>query len=481
MVPIGLLYAASAAVTHGHEIKILDCRVYPDTWEAELSSLITSSTQVVGISVMTGVSILESLAISRYVALNFPWVNVVWGGPHVTFSPQGVIEDAPVDFLVRGYGARPFHDLLECLASGSVCKLPEISGLSWKDDAGQIHHNEIAPGFEFIDYREIPYQLINDYSVYFHADDDEVVFPLYSVMGCPYSCAFCSSPALYAGFERRWVPCPAEQVVEHIRFLQERYGATYIYFIDDDSFVDQKHVEELIDRISDGGLDVKLGFRGARINELLAMDDRLLAKLAAAGTRALHIGVETGSDRILDLMGKNISVAQILEVNLKLARHPEIMALYNFIVGYPTETMAETRMTRDLILRLIEENPNCIVIPLNKPRPLPGTPLMALALQYGYTPPQNLEEWGLYDVESSGYRPAWLAPEQDHFIRMMFLCMYFIDDKIFKFSSGKGIRRNLLRALAFMYKPLAMMRFRRGYDRFLLEDRVYAWLNRASS
>ncbi|MFA7402487.1 MAG: radical SAM protein [Pelobacteraceae bacterium] len=481
MIPIGLLYAASSAVQHGHSIKILDCRLHPDSWPHELMALVTPLTRIVGVSVMTGVSILESLAVSRHVAQNFPWVKVVWGGPHVTFSPHGVIEDAPVDFLVRGYGAQAFCDLLEYLERGELDRLSEIPGLSWKDKAEQVHHNEVVPAFEFIDYRDIPYHLIADYTLYYHADASEIVFPMYSVMGCPYSCGFCSSPALYGEFGNRWVPYPVEQVVEHIRFVQERYGATYIYFIDDDSFVDRRHVEALIDTIAAAGIEVKLGFRGARINELLGMDDDFLTRLAAAGTRTLHIGVESGSDRILDLMGKNITVQQILEVNRTLARHPEIMALYNFIVGYPTETMEETLLTRDLILRLIEENPRCIVIPLNKPRPLPGTPLMELALQHGYLPPKSLEEWGVYDVESTDYRPPWLSPEHDRFIRMMFLCMYFIDDKIFKFSSAAGPQRTLLRMAALLYKPLAMLRFRFGFDRLLIENRLYTWFNKVLS
>lgn len=479
MIPLGLLYAASKSVSEGHSISILDCRIEPLSWKKDLASLVTTSTGVVGISVMSGFSIIESLSISRFVKEKFPWVHVVWGGPHATFSPKEVLEEHSVDFLIRGYGAEPFNQLLEHLEKieGSP-KKAEIKGLSWRDVAGNVHHNSVNPEFEFIGYHEIPYDLINDYSVYFHPDENEVVFPMYSVMGCPYKCAFCSSPAQYAGLVNKWRPYSVEEVVAHISFVRKQYGATMIYFIDEDSFVDLRHIEAIIDRINEAGIKIKLGFRGARINEILGMSDEFLRKLAAAGTKTMHIGVESGSDRILGLMNKNVTVAQIIEVNRKLARHPETMALYNFIVGYPTETLDETCMTRNLILRLIKENPHCIVLPLNKPRPLAGTGLMELALQYGYVPPKTLEEWGNYDVESSDYHPAWLTPRHDRFIRMMFLCMYFIDDKIFKFSTAGGMQRRFLKLVAFLYKPMAIFRFRYGVHRFLVEDTVYTWLKK---
>jgi len=77
--------------------------------------------------------------------------------------------------------------------------------------------------------------------------------------------------------------------------------ANYIYFIDDDSFPKLKHVEQIIDLLQERNLPVGLGFRGARINEIKKMDHSFLNKLAKAGTDIMHIGAESGSDRILKL------------------------------------------------------------------------------------------------------------------------------------------------------------------------------------
>jgi anaerobic magnesium-protoporphyrin IX monomethyl ester cyclase len=477
MLPIGLLYAASKVVAGGFAVRILDVRINPPSWEKELLKAIDDKTVIVGISVMSGFSILDSLKISRYIKSKYPHIRIIWGGPHPTFSPQECLSEPCIDFIIRGYGAEPFYQLvLNLSGSKEALSLEEISGLSFRDVHGNICHNEISPEFEFIDYKEIPYKLIKDFSVYKDINGDKNTFPMYSVMGCPYRCAFCSSPKQYAKIEKKWQSYPIEEIIGHIKLVKEKYDADFIYFIDDDSFVDLKHVENIIERIESENIRLKLGFRGARVNEVARMSDEFLEKLTRAGTDAMHIGVESGSNRILSFMKKDITVDQIIAVNKKLSRHPKIRVFYNFIVGFPTETLEEIKLTRDLILQLIRDNPACLIIPLNKPRPLPGTELYTIAVNHGYIAPRTLEEWGKYDVESSDYNPEWLSEKQNRFIRMMFICMYFIDDKIFKVSSKKCLCIALLKAVSLFYKSIALFRFRRGFYRFLLEDKIYNML-----
>ena len=475
MLPAGLLYASGKVVKMGFKVRILDMRIgNPSSWQNDLISHISPNTIAAGITVMSGVSVLESLKISRYIKQHFPDIRIIWGGPHPTFSGDEILEEPAIDFAVRGYGEDSFCRLMEIIQNGGdEAPLEKIPGLVFRNKAGGIISNPVANQFEFIDYRDIPYGLITDFNAYKNINLKERVFPVYSVMGCPYRCAFCSSPAQYADFPKKWQPYPAEDVLAHIKLIYEKYGAGFVYFIDDDSFVDLRHVERIIDGIKELKINIKLGFRGARVNEILAMEDTFLEKLAVAGTNALHIGAESGSDRILKLMQKNITVQDIIAVNRKLAKHPEIQVFYNFIVGFPTETMEETKMTRDLILQLIKDNPACSVIPLNKPRPLPGTALYELSLEHGYRPPRTLEDWGNYDVESSDYQPVWLSKKHNQFIRMMFLCMYFIDKKIFKFTCRTDIRFIFLRALAFLYRPIAILRFKSGFAGLLIEDWVY--------
>ncbi len=478
MLPLGVLYASSKIIKDGFSVDILDTRVVRSSWKEKLAGMIKDDTLVVGLSVMSGYSIIESVKISRFVKEKWPAVKVVWGGPHPTFSPDDVLLESAIDFAISGYGAEPFRQLMQNLInSEQALPFEQINGLSWRDENGLVHINKATNSFEFIHYEDIPYDLIENFQDYKHIDTDEKVFPMYSVMGCPYKCSFCSSPAQYSNIKKKWEQYPLEEIVEHIKFVKEKYGATFVYFIDDDSFVNLKHVEGIIDQLNEDKIKIKLGFRGARINEIIKMSDQFLEKLAAAGTNTMHIGIESGSNRLLKLMKKNTTVEQIVKVNQKLARHPEITVFYNFIVGYPTETLEETKQTRDLILRLVQDNPTCCVIPLNKPRPLPGTELYELAVSFGYQGPKTLEGWGEYDVESSDYRVEWLTEEHNKFIRMMFLCMYFIDNKILQLSKGRSLKYTFLKIMAALYKPVATFRFKYGIDKLLIEDIFYSFFN----
>ena len=328
--------------------------------------------------------------------------------------------------------------------------------------------------FEFITFEDIPYHLIEDYSVYGQIDQDKKIISMYSAHGCPYKCSFCSSPAQYAPIKgKKWVPLDAAYVVDHIEHVVKKIGANYIYFIDDDSFPKLKHVEDIIDLLTERGISVGLGFRGARINEIKKMNDAFLSKLAAAGTDIMHIGAESGSDRILKLIRKDCTAEEILAANRKLARHPEITAAYNFIMGVPTESIEDLRETRSLMMKLVDENPNCIVFPPNKFRPLPGTELYDLANEHwDYAMPNTLEEWANIEVEAD-ISNQWSDPRMRRLSNLMLVASYFIDNKIVKMSEGRTLPIKILRLLSSLYRPFARLRLRNGWTFAFVEYAAY--------
>lgn len=471
--PLSLLYAVTEVVKDDFDVRLLDTRTVPGDWRPALKELLTDETLCVGFSVMSGSPINHAIAMGRYVKSVNPDIDVVWGGPHATFYPEHIIRDEwSVDYVVSGYASKSFHALCRALAGDGA--LEEVNGLAWREE-GEIRVNpDMQKGFEFIDYRDIPYHLLGDLSQYGQFDQDRRIFSMYSAMGCPYQCAFCSSPAQYATIEgKKWVPYAASQVVDHIEYVVKEFGANYIYFIDDDSFPSLKHVESIIDEISERNLPVGLGFRGARINEIKKMSHEFLDKLAAAGTDIMHIGAECGSDRLLQLMKKNCTVDDIIEINRKLAKHPSISAGYNFITGLPTETLDELKMTRDLMLRLVEDNPNCILFQPNKFRPLPGTELYEVAREtWGYEMPDTLEAWSEIEVEKD-ISAQWYEKGMVSFCNLLLITSYFIDNKISRITEGKTLFYRFVRAVNWLYRPFARWRLKYGISQFLFEYWAY--------
>ena len=470
--PLGPLYAAAELVARGIEVEVLDLRLHPETWREAVRAKLSDETLLVGLSVMTGQPIRHAIELGRLVKSVDPDVAVSWGGPHVTFAPDSVMDEPSCDYAISGYASRPLDQLVRALMEGrDPSTIPGVS--SRRADGGFVRTPEIKE-FEHIPFGQIPYHLVGDARDYGQLDDGRIVFSMYSVLGCPYQCTFCSSPAQYRGTPGKlWVKLEAVEVVDHIEYVMDRFRAGYIYFIDDDSFVSLKHVEGILDEIDRRGLKIPLGFRGARINEIKRMSDGFLSRLAAAGTDIMHVGAESGSDRILKLIKKDCTVEDILACNRKLARHPEITVGYNFMIGLPSETLAELHATRDLWLRLLDENPRAIIFTPNKFRPLPGTELFDLAVkEWNYTPPRTLEDWADIELESDTAFP-WYPDGMERFCNLLFVSSYFVDDKIFRFSKGGTPFYRAIRAAVQAYGPVARWRLRHGYDQLLFEHPAY--------
>jgi radical SAM superfamily enzyme YgiQ (UPF0313 family) len=473
--PLGLLYASAEIVKHGYDVHIVDTRV-DDDWRRRVRDLLDGRPLAVGISVMSGTPIKNAIVIGRYIKSIARDVPVVWGGPHATFKPESILRDEwSADYVVSGYGAEPFRMLCDALAEGRVPD--QVPGVSWRE-GGTVRLNPPADSkFEFIDWRDIPYHLIADYGPYGQLEDDRRIFSMYSALGCPYQCTFCSSPAQYANIAgKKWQRLEPIDVVDHIQFLVERYRANYIYFIDDDSFPSLRHVEDIIDEITRRGLHVKLGFRGARVNEIKKMSDEFLSKLAASGTDIMHIGAESGSDRILKLIKKNCTAKDIVDINRKLARHPEIRVGYNFMMGVPTETIEDLRRTRDLMLQLVADHPNCLIFQPNKFRPLPGTELYVVAKnEWGYEMPETLGSWANIEAEGD-ISDQWYDADIRRFCNLLLITSYFVDNKIMRVTKGRSLFYKAMRLANLIYRPIALLRLRTGFDRALVEYRIYRLL-----
>jgi anaerobic magnesium-protoporphyrin IX monomethyl ester cyclase len=480
--PLSLLYAGIDTIQAGIEVRVVDARLDPANCKQTLENKIDENTMMVGVSVMTGAPIINALEISHFVNKKFPNINIVWGGPHATFNGLEILDEPIIDYVISGYGSEPLAALARHIRGDKDApSLSEIPGLNYRDGDKSVA-NPTVNSFEMVDYKKIPYHLVeDDLDSYGQLDSGERIFSLYSAMGCPYKCTFCSAPAQYSGIRRKFEVLPYDEVVDHIEYVKEKYAATYIYFIDDDSFVRISHVESIIDEIIKRKIKIGLGFRGARVNEIKKMSDEFLQKLAIAGTDILHIGAESGSQKILDLIKKNCTVADIITINKKFINHPQIKTGYNWLAGVPGETLDDLRQTRELILKLVTDNPNTLLFPPNLFRPLPNTELYDLAVEHGYKQPIKIKDWA--DLEnslesSSGNELPWCDKEHINQVYMMQICSYFIDGKIFKVKTGNNIKFMIIRFLTRIYTPIAKLRMTHGYSGFLIEKYLFKLASR---
>ena len=133
-----------------------------------------------------------------------------------------------------------------------------------------------------------------------------------------------------------------------------------------------------------------------------------------AGAYTLKIGAESGSQRILDLMQKDLKVEQTLEAN-QLLKRLGIIPVFGLLIGYPTETFEDIEKTIDLGFRIKEENPQAELEVMSIYTALPGTPDFALAKMHGLHEPGSLEAWGNWifdDYDLEGRKSPWFTEQE---------------------------------------------------------------------
>jgi len=479
--PLSIIYAASASVKKGYNVKLLDMRIENTDWKNLLKKFLDDGVILAGVSVMTGKPLLFAKEIAEYIRKFYPKTKIVFGGPHVTVIPDTINENY-IDFLIRGYGSESLSQLVESLKNGKS-DFSEILGLSYKSNGNPVH-NKRSYGYENISYKDLPYNLVDIRNkAYRRANSGELVFSLYSSIGCPYKCSFCIHPAIYEIINPpKWQPINAEEVVDHIEYVVNKYAIKNICFIDDTSFPDLKHMRNIFDMIINKKLNIVIEFRGARINELDRMDDEFIKIMIQAGTRVLKVGAESASGKMLKIFKKNITKEQIIAVNRKFSKYQELIIDYNFFCGAPGETYEDLKETKNAIMQLVRENKNAYYSFGSDWKPIPGTELLDFAVrEYNYKAPVTLEEWAEMDSFDSKKKIVhpWYTAKHNNLIKMLQMASFVIDDKVYRETKkSKSLAFILPRILVKLYKPVVLFRLKFDFYDFLVEFEIYRFIIR---
>lgn len=466
--PLSLIYAARVAQKEGFTITIIDQRLTKD-WGKAITEEIKKGALLAGVSVMTGRPIEYALEVSRFIKehSNIP---VVWGGVHPTILPEQTLQNNNVDIVVRGDGEMPLRELAELFLrrQGSI---DSIKGISFKE-GGFIKHNEPRTRQDISELPLPDYDLAN-FGNYVRFGSPERFFSIITSFGCPHRCTFCYSTT----FDKsKWQAEPVEKTIDHMRLILNKYHPNCFSVIDSDFFVDLDRASRLFKAIKEQNWKVKFDFRGVRVDEMFRADDELFSLMEEIGVKHLQIGAESGSQRILDLMDKDIRLEQIIEVNRRLRGFPGLVPTYNFFSGIPTETQQDIKCSTSLILRLMRENPSCFITAYNQFTPYPGTALFDLAVKHGLRPPQSLEEWIGFDQSDFAHKSPWMSKKQKKLLDMLYVATIFIDKKVQDLFISRDLKYKIFRILAFLYRPVARFRIKHHFTALFFEKKLKGFL-----
>lgn len=395
--PHSLLTIAAPLHKHGFKIKIIDQRIN-SAWKEELREGLKSNPICVGISSMTGSQINFALEAAKLVKQESKNENmpVVWGGPHPSILPQETLKNEYVDIVVVGEGDITFFELVKALEGKKVLK--DVRGIVYKNN-GQI---VTSPPRELLDVETLlptPWELV-DVEKYIHPDfylkkTNRTLDIGQTSRGCPYQCGFCCSATLR---KRLWRSISVKKSLDMIINDVQRFKLDGIWLRDDNFYVDSERTRAICQGMVDRKLRIDWYSSGTRVDSFLRLSPETIRAMKESGAHVLKFGAESGSDRILRLMQKGITVEQTFLANLK-AKEWGIHPAYAFMAGFPTETFEEVNMTIEAMRRLRRDNPDAELESVSIYTALPGTPMYDLALKCGLRPPQNLEEWSGWNFQ----------------------------------------------------------------------------------
>jgi radical SAM superfamily enzyme YgiQ (UPF0313 family) len=268
-----------------------------------------------------------------------PSAKIFCGGPSAELSwpffGQGELEQSRIDAMVVGEGEVSVIDLLAHWDAGAP---GSVSGVCLRGPDGRVLQGGTRP---LANINSLPIPDISQFNVY---DYDHWSLPAYFSRGCVARCTFCQETAFWVRFR---IASP-ERVLDMMKHAMRDYGITCFRFTDSLLNGSHRHLEKFVDQVIEQGL--KIEFSGyCRLDGDLT--GPLLKKMARAGCTQLAFGMESASQRVTELMRKEVDVRNYARI-IRDAFGAGISVCCCVIVGFPGETWVDFFKTANTILRL---------------------------------------------------------------------------------------------------------------------------------
>jgi len=384
--PLGLLSIAAVLREKKYEVSIKDYSGIKLSEEIITQDLEKANPDIVAISALTGPYITRGILISN-VAKKLG-KKVVWGGPHVTILPKLTLEHPAIDAVVIGEAEIAFPKLVDFLRGKAPCP----DGVGVKNAEGNIVLAPPSHEFANLDALPLPaWDMLENIDRYFPYKKHNSVI-IAATRGCMYKCGFCHNANKdvreYGGPYRN---LSAPRVLKEFEFIRS-LASKHIDRMDiggDLLFSHEPYVKKFAQDIIDCGIKVKW----TAASTVVGLPEQQIDAVAKAGCESITIGIESGSPRIQQILGKPIDFEKARRVTKKMRSHG-VLVTCTYMIGHPTETWEEVQMTLNY-MKTIPSDQNL----LQFYRPFPGTPYYdVLIRQNKITPPEKLEDCATFGV-----------------------------------------------------------------------------------
>jgi radical SAM superfamily enzyme YgiQ (UPF0313 family) len=330
--PLELISLAAIARENGMEVSLIDAIALNLTGEEVLQKIKPYAPDLI-VSILGLECIEDDCAEVAKIKTAFPNSKYLVFGHYATQFPKAIIAQAKADFLIMGEPDMIFNVLTQRLYSQETTD--GVGGLVCRNNQGEIQIQGEDKRIPDPNILPLPaYDLLPEDKYY------EPVMPrpysmIQTARGCPYPCSFCVK-----SYGSKLTIQSPERVVDEIENLVNLFGIRSLRIIDDTFTVNKRRVisicQELVKR------DFKIEW--CCLSRTDNLNDEMLGWMKRAGCTRIYFGLESGSQRILDLYEKRIKVEEAIDT-LLLCRQHGIETTGFFMSGYPEETDEDFELT----------------------------------------------------------------------------------------------------------------------------------------
>jgi radical SAM superfamily enzyme YgiQ (UPF0313 family) len=351
--PLGIAYIAAVLRQKKFDVDIIDANAENLSLDQIYSRLIQFEPGIVAISCNYSPLHNPTLQIAEMVKSKFN-IPVIIGGNHATAMAERMLIKCPsIDYVVCGEGETIVPQLINALIVQSSLK--DVLGIVFRD-GNSIIRTSTALLISDLDQLPLPaYDLL--------PMDKYRRYNVITSRGCPFNCCYCASNVI---FKRKIRYRSPKNVVDEIEHLIKHYGHKHFWFSDDTFTTNIQYTSSFLDEIIKRNIDITWSC----LTRVDVVTKYLLQKMKSAGCSYISYGIESGNQEILNKIGKNITIKEILST-LKMTYEVGIRQYGFFVVGFPGENWDSIMDDYKLIAESKLDG-----VAFNILIPLPGTKLM---------------------------------------------------------------------------------------------------------
>jgi anaerobic magnesium-protoporphyrin IX monomethyl ester cyclase len=331
-VPLGLLLAASAPVSSGHDVRLLDgeARNFSIEEIARKAAAFSPSLIMTGHAGSTAAHPV-ALEVARALKARLPSALIVYGGVFPTYHAEQILrEERSIDVIVRGEGERTMARLAESLMRGT--SFMAVPGVAFRDGAA-VKLTAPAEMIGDLDAYPAAWQLIEDWDLYRCWGLGRAAVVQFS-RGCPHQCTYCGQ----RGFWTKWRYRDPEKTAAEIAWLHREKGVNFVDLADENPTSSKRLWKSFLEAIIRQQVPVKL-FATIRAADIVR-DADILPLYKRAGIDCVLMGIETTNPATLQLIKKGSTTREDFEAIHLLRRHG-ILSMAGHIVGFEEERLQD--------------------------------------------------------------------------------------------------------------------------------------------